>query len=117
MTPHREWFSEYEKYDGGDVFLGDDSIEKILGRGRVKLMLNNGRIRTLPGVLHIPKLAKSLIFVIKLGDAGVKTVFEKNTCKMVRGAMVLMRGVHCGTLYKFFGSTYTNGCNSSVVLE
>jgi hypothetical protein len=19
MTPHREWFSEYEKYDGGDV--------------------------------------------------------------------------------------------------
>jgi hypothetical protein len=24
MTPHREWFSEYEKYDGGDVFLGDD---------------------------------------------------------------------------------------------
>jgi hypothetical protein len=23
MTPHREWFSEYEKYDGGDVFLGD----------------------------------------------------------------------------------------------
>jgi hypothetical protein len=24
MTPHREWFSKYEKYDGGDVFLGDD---------------------------------------------------------------------------------------------
>ena len=33
MTPHMEWFSEYEKYDGGDVFLGDDSIEKILGCG------------------------------------------------------------------------------------
>jgi hypothetical protein len=83
MTPHREWFYEYEKYDGGDVFLGDDSIEKILGSGRVKLFLNNGIIRTLPGVLHIPKLARSLIFVSKLGDAGVKTVFEKNTCKMV----------------------------------
>jgi hypothetical protein len=24
MTPHKEWLSEYEKYDGGDVFLGDD---------------------------------------------------------------------------------------------
>jgi hypothetical protein len=83
MTPHREWFSEYEKYNGGDVFLGDDSIEKILGCGRVKLLLNDGRIRTLPGVLHIPKLAKSLISVSKLSDAGVKTVFEKNTCKMV----------------------------------
>jgi hypothetical protein len=94
-----------------------NSTEKILGHGRVKLLLNDGRIRTLPGVLHIPKLARSLISVSKLGDAGVKTVFEKNTCKMVRGAMVLMRGVCCGTLYKLLGSTYTNGCNSSVVLE
>jgi hypothetical protein len=31
MTPHREWFSEYEKYDDGDVFLGDDLTAKILG--------------------------------------------------------------------------------------
>jgi hypothetical protein len=83
MTPHREWFSEYEKYDGGDVFLGDDSTTKILGRGRVKLLLKYGRIRTLPGVLHIPKLARSLISVSKLDDAGVDTVFGKNTCKMV----------------------------------
>jgi hypothetical protein len=39
MTPHREWFSEYEKYDGGDVFLGDDSMTKIMGCGRVKLFI------------------------------------------------------------------------------
>jgi hypothetical protein len=57
------------------VFLGDDLIERILGCGMVKLLLNNGRIRNLPRVLHIPKLAKSLIFVSKLGDVGVKTVF------------------------------------------
>jgi hypothetical protein len=24
MTPHREWFCEYERYDGGNVFLGDE---------------------------------------------------------------------------------------------
>jgi hypothetical protein len=35
MTPHREWFSEYEKYDGCDVFLGDGSTTKIMGHGRV----------------------------------------------------------------------------------
>jgi hypothetical protein len=83
MNPHREWFSKYEKYDGGDVFLGDDSIEKILGRGRVKLLLKDGRIRTLLGVLHIPKLARSLISVSKMEDAGVDIVFGKGTCKMV----------------------------------
>jgi hypothetical protein len=98
MIPHREWFSEYEKYDGGDVFLGDYSTTKILGRGRVKFLLKYGRIRNLPRVLHIPKLSRSLISISKLDDAGVKTIFEKNTCKMVQGAMVLMRGVQCGTL-------------------
>jgi hypothetical protein len=31
ITPHREWFSEYEKCDGGDVFLGYDSTTKNHG--------------------------------------------------------------------------------------
>jgi hypothetical protein len=31
MTPHREWFCEYERYDEGNVFLGDDSITIIIG--------------------------------------------------------------------------------------
>jgi hypothetical protein len=117
MTPHREWFFEYEKYDGGYVFLGDDSTTKIMGHGRVKLLLKYGSIRTLPGVLHIPKLARSLISINKLDDAGVDTVLGKGTCKMVRGEMVLMRGFQCGTLYKLLGRTYTNGCNSYVVPE
>jgi hypothetical protein len=115
MTPHREWLCEYEKYNGGDVFLGDDSTTKIMGHGRVKLLLNYGRIRTLLGVLEIPKLSRSLIFVRKLDDACVDTVLGKGNCKMVQGEMVSMRGFQCGTLYKFLGSTYTNGCNSFVV--
>src|SRR5271168_194580 len=117
FTPHREWFCEYEKYDGGDVFLGDDRKARIIGRRKVKLKLQGGRVRTLPGVLHIPALARNLISVGKLDDAGVKTVFEKDTCKMVRGALVLMRGVRIGTLYKLQGSTVVDGCNSSTVPE
>jgi hypothetical protein len=83
MTPHRKWFSKYEKYDGGDVFLGDDSTTKIMGCGRVKLLLKYGRIRTLLGLLHIPKLSRSLISISNLDDAEVDTVFGKGTCKMV----------------------------------
>eukprot|EP00253_Pinus_taeda_P006275 PITA_06275 len=83
FTPHREWFYEYEKYDGGDVFLGDDRKARIVGCGKVKLKLQGGRVRTLPCVLHIPVLARNLISVSKLDDGGVKIVFEKDTCKMV----------------------------------
>ena len=46
MTPHRDWFCEYEKYDGGNVFLGNDSTTRIIGKGRVKLRLIDGRIIT-----------------------------------------------------------------------
>jgi hypothetical protein len=117
MTPHREWFCEYEKYDGGDVFLGDDSTTKVMGCGRFKLLLKDGRIRTLLGVLHIPKLSRSLIFVSMLDDAEVDIVLGKGTCNMVQGEMVLMRGVWCGNMYKLLGSNYTNRCNNSVVPE
>jgi hypothetical protein len=56
MIPHKEWFYEYERYDGGNVFLGDESTTRIIGQGKVKLRLIYGRIRALPGVLHIPGL-------------------------------------------------------------
>jgi hypothetical protein len=60
---------------------------------------------------------RNLISVRKMDDAGVKTIFEKETCRMVRGAMVLLRGVRFGTLYKLQGSTISDGCNSSIVLD
>jgi hypothetical protein len=83
MTPHREWLCEYERYDAGNVFLGDESTTRIIGRGIFKLRLIDGRIRTLPSVLHIPGLAKNLISVSKMNNAEVKNIFEKETCRMV----------------------------------
>jgi hypothetical protein len=79
MNAHREWFYEYEKYNGGDIFLGYDSIYIIKRHGRVKLILKDGRIRTLPGVCHILELTRNLIFISKMSDTGVETVFEKET--------------------------------------
>jgi hypothetical protein len=35
-----------------------------------------------------------------MDDARVKTIFEKETYRMVRGEMVLLKGVWFGTLYK-----------------
>ena len=39
FTPYKEWFCEYEKYDGGDVFLGDGRKARIIGHGKLKLKL------------------------------------------------------------------------------
>ena len=116
MTPHRERFYEYERYNE-NVFLGDDLPKKIIGHGRVKLFLNDGRIKTLPGVLHILGLAINLTSINKMGDASVQTIFEKDRGKMVRGAMLFLNGVQCGTLYKLLGITVIDGCNNTIVPE
>jgi hypothetical protein len=73
------------------------------------------RIRTLPSVMQIPRLASNFSFVSKMDNVGVKIVFEKETCKMFQGAMVLLRGVWIATLYKLLGSNISDGWNSFVV--
>ena len=57
MTLRREWLCEYEKFDGGDVILGDDSPTRIVKRGKVQLLFKYGRRGTLPRVIHILVLA------------------------------------------------------------
>jgi hypothetical protein len=74
------------------MFLGDDSTTKIVGRGRVRLILQDGRSITLPGVLHISGLEINLISVSKMSDARLHTLFQKDSCKMVKGVAVLMKG-------------------------
>jgi hypothetical protein len=66
-------------------------------------------------VLHIPGLERNLICVSKMSDAGVDTPFQKDTCKMVRGVMVLMKGVLIGTLYKLLVNFNLTASNIIVV--
>ena len=56
MTSNRDWFSEYEGFNGGKVYLGDDSPLDIVGRGKVRIRFSDGRIKRINGVLHIPGL-------------------------------------------------------------
>ena len=49
--------------------------------------------------------------------ASVKTMCGDGSFKLVRGSMVLMRGVWYGNLYKILGSTIIDECSSSIVHE
>jgi hypothetical protein len=97
------------------MFMGDDSKTKIIGWGRVRLTLQDGRSRALPGVLHIPGLERNLISVTKMSDAGVHLYFRRIFCKMVKGLMILMKGFWIGTLYKLLGKVNSTGCNNIIV--
>lgn len=113
MTFNKDWFSKYEEFDGGKMYLGDDSHLDIVGYGKVKIKFFDGRIRKINGVLHIPRLAQNLLFIRKLIDVGVQVVFFDAGCKMVRGVMVIARSVRYDTLYKLDACTID--CNSTSV--
>jgi len=49
-----------------------------------------------------------------MSDVGENTIFERYACKMVRGVIVLMRGVHIGTMYDLLGNVDLTKCNSIV---
>jgi hypothetical protein len=65
-------------------------------------------------VLHVLSLERNLISDSKMSDAGVHTLFQKDLCKMVRGVMVLLRGVQIGTMYKLLGNVDSTRCNNIV---
>ena len=41
-TPQRKFFHDYFQGDFGHVLLGDDEPCKIVGKGKVRIKLNNG---------------------------------------------------------------------------
>ena len=49
-----------------------------------------------------------------MGNACVQSIFEKYSCKMLGGVMVLMRGFWIGTLHKLLVRIDTNGCVNTV---
>jgi hypothetical protein len=51
----------YEEYDGGKVYLCDDSHLSIVGRGRVLIKFLDGRVKGISGVLYIWDLSWNLL--------------------------------------------------------
>ncbi|GLJ33476.1 hypothetical protein SUGI_0673510 [Cryptomeria japonica] len=113
MTANRDCFSEYEEFNRGRVYLVNDSHLYIVGRGKVRIRFSDGRIKKINGVLHIPGLKRNLLSLRKLIDAGVQIAFSEAGYKMIKGAMVIARGVRFNTLYRL--DTYTIECNRTFV--
>ena len=87
-----------------------DSLTKIIRRGNFQLILKDGRRKTLPSLFNIPGLDRNLIYVSKISDASVRTMFDIHTYKMVWGDMVLVRGIRIRMLYKLLGRIDGSSC-------
>ncbi|XP_072071805.1 uncharacterized mitochondrial protein AtMg00300-like [Arachis hypogaea] len=87
--------------------MGNDHACKNVGLGTIRIKMHDGIVRTLKDVRHIPDLRKNLISIGLLEKNGCKIVAENGVLKVVRGSLVVMKGVRHGNLYSLLGTTVT----------
>ncbi|GJR98627.1 retrovirus-related pol polyprotein from transposon TNT 1-94 [Tanacetum coccineum] len=104
MIPHRSWFTTYESFNGGNVYIGNHSICLVIGKGNIQVKMHDGVVRTITGVRHVPDLKRNLISLSTLEANGCKYSGEGGVMKIFKGALVLMKVIQSGGLYVLQGT-------------
>lgn len=108
MCPNRKWFTTYQNTDGGTVLMGNNYACRIMGYGTIRIKMHDGAVRTLRNVRHVPNLRKNLIYLGVLEENGCKIILENGVLKVVRGSLVVMKGVRHRNLYPLMAETVTS---------
>ncbi|GJX75491.1 transposable element [Tanacetum coccineum] len=114
MSPNRDWFVTYEEFDGGNVFMGNDSPCKVVGIGTIQIRMHDGVVRTLTDVRHVPDLKKNLISLGVFDSKGFKYTSENGVLRVSKGALVVMKATKgTSSLYTLQGETITSSASVS----
>nr|GEY43075.1 retrovirus-related Pol polyprotein from transposon TNT 1-94 [Tanacetum cinerariifolium] len=50
VIPHRTWFTTYESFNGGNVYMGNHSICPVIGKDNIQVKMHDGVVRTITSV-------------------------------------------------------------------
>ncbi|VFQ96137.1 unnamed protein product [Cuscuta campestris] len=88
-----------KKGDFGKVKLGNGKILKVSGMGDIDLKTSFGTTWSLQNVRVIPRLKTKLISVRQLDEHGLDVKFGGGKWKVIKGNLVIARGLKRGSLY------------------
>ncbi|GJV90693.1 retrovirus-related pol polyprotein from transposon TNT 1-94 [Tanacetum coccineum] len=93
MTAKREWFHQYKPISGGgSVYSCNDHEIKIIGIRSIMVKKHDGMVHTIQDVRHEEGLKKNLLSLAQLDDLSCKVEIQNKIMKIIKGALVLMRG-------------------------
>jgi hypothetical protein len=94
-------FKEYvEAGNGLEVLMGNHNTTKVLGTGKVELILNSGKKLVLTNVYHVPDIKKNLVLASLLSKNGVKAVLELDKLILSKCGVFVRKGYSCNGMYK-----------------
>lgn len=85
--------------------MGKHHACKIMGYGTIRIKMHDEAVRTLRNVRHVPNFRKNLISLGVLEENGCKIILENGVLKVVRGSLVVMKGVRHRNLYPLICET------------
>ena len=107
MCLNRDQFTTYREINGLSVLMGNN-IESV-GIGTIKIKMYDGIVKILVEVRYVPNLKKNFISLSALNSDGCKFSAEGGVMKVVKGALVLIKGNRVGNLYLLSGNTILSG--------
>ena len=105
--PKQDWFASFEKLDSGLVQMRDNSTYSMDGVGIVLIKMFDGMMRELKDVRYIPQMKKNLISIGALEAQGLEFSDRDRVLKMLKGSMVVLKGVRRNNLYYLKDNTFT----------
>ncbi|CAL5434643.1 unnamed protein product [Camellia sinensis] len=102
-------FSTYQVKDGGIVYVANNTVSKIVGMGTLRLQMEDGKIFTLDGVRHVPRLKKNLISLSMLDLKGYSFLSSKGNLKVIHRDTMMLHGRLEGNLYRLVEEVVTKG--------
>ena len=105
MCPSKTWFETLEKSGHGIVLLRNNKGCKVIGTSTVRIRMFDSMERILEKVRYIPDLKRNLISLGMLDQIGCSFKAENGCLKVVKGSMVIIKGVKMNELYILDGRT------------
>ena len=87
--------------------MGDDRPCNMDGIGTVQIKMFDGMVRELKEVRYVPHLKRNLISIGALEALGLAVSIRDGVLKIIKGSMVVLKGVRRNNLYYLNGSTIT----------
>ena len=93
MCPNRDWFFNFQDFDGRVVYTTNDTTCETTRVGTIHLRNHDGSTRILINVRYVPSLIKNLISVGTLEFKGLKVTVKNRVMKVIFGALVMIKGI------------------------
>ncbi|CAN1139245.1 Retrovirus-related Pol polyprotein from transposon TNT 1-94 [Linum perenne] len=114
----KEMFTELGEVENGEqVYMGNSSSSPVMGKGKISLKLNSGKILALTNVLFVPSLRRNLISAGLLNKAGLKLVIEADKLVLTKNGQFVGKGYMSGGLFVISGCCVNENHASSYIVE